>query len=154
VEKTQALLYRVSVRLSNRSSTFESFKKRFTRLADVYAANWSPQSADAIIPLFVTLTGEAAPDSGSSDPPVRATVAVGSHGHVHGCGHVNYMAKLIPGYDEEDVNGNAQFIPRGFTGSILRVAHNIEGPPQIRLMYSKVYACREAYAALVDADSA
>lgn len=154
VEKTQTLLYRVSIRLSNRSSTFESFKKRFTRLADVYAANWSPQSADAIHPLFVSMTGEAAPDSGSTDPPVRDTVEAGSTGHAHGCGHVNYMAKLIPGHDEEDVNGDAQLIPRGFTGSIIRVAHNIEGPPQIRLMFSKAYACQDAYEALVDADSA
>jgi hypothetical protein len=158
VEKTQTLLYRVVFRLTDQSSTWDSFKERFIRLSEVYATNWSPQSAEidepSVGPLFVCLIGLADPELGSSDAPVRASVEAESNGHAHGCGHVSYMAKLIPGHDEADANGNAQFIPRGFTGTILRLAHNIEGPPQIRLMYGKGYACREAYEALVDADSA
>lgn len=62
MEKGQKLLHKVSVGLST-PSTFESIKECFTRLAEVYAANWSPQSTETAEIgqklLFVDLMGQS-----------------------------------------------------------------------------------------------
>jgi hypothetical protein len=132
MEKGQKLLHKVSVGLST-PSTFESLKECFTRLADVYAANWSPLSAETAEIgqklLFVSLMGPAVPDPGSSGMPVTAARR-----------HTMFMAKVESGHLQEDANGNVTDVPGGFTSYITRLTPTAGGPPQVQILWYNVYA--------------
>jgi hypothetical protein len=132
MEKGQKLLSKVSVALST-PSTFESLKECFTRLAEVYAANWSQQSTETTETdrktLFVSLTGFAVHEPGSSGVSVTAARR-----------NTMYMAKVESGHLREDANGNVTDVPGGFTSYITRLTPTAGGPPQAQILWYNVYA--------------